>query len=46
MSATGSCLATAVKTFGPLPLPIMILTFQSSELRKHSLVGLNYLLQT
>jgi hypothetical protein len=46
MSATGSCLAAAVKTFGALPFASMILTFQGPGLRKHPGVGLDDLLQT
>jgi hypothetical protein len=46
MSVTGSRLATTMKTFGALPFTSMILTLQSSELRKHSLVRLIDLLQT
>jgi hypothetical protein len=46
MSATGSCLAAATETFGALPFACMIPVFQSSELRQHSLVGINDLLPT
>jgi hypothetical protein len=46
MSATGSCLSAAVETFGVLPFASVIPTLQSSELRKHSPVRLNDLLQT
>jgi len=46
MSATGSCLAAAVKTFGALPFASMIPTFQCPGLRKHPGVGLDDPLQT
>jgi len=46
MSATGSCLAAAVKTFGALPFASMIPTFQRPGLRKHPGVGPDDPLQT
>ena len=46
MSATGSRLAAAIRTFGALPFAGLILTFQCPGLRKHPGVGLNDLLQT
>jgi hypothetical protein len=46
MSAAGSCLAAAARTFGALPFASMILVLQSGELRKHSPVRLDDLLQT
>jgi len=46
MSATGSILSAAVRTFGALLFASMILTFQCPGLRKHPGVGLNDLLQT
>jgi hypothetical protein len=46
MSATGSYVVVAIRTFGALPFASMILTFQSGELRKHSPVGLGDLLPT
>jgi hypothetical protein len=46
MFATGSCLAAATRTFGALPFASMILVLQSGELRKHSPVRLDDLLQT
>jgi hypothetical protein len=46
MSATGSRLAAAARTFGVLPFASMIPAFQGDELRKHSSVSLNDLLQT
>ncbi|WP_207161517.1 hypothetical protein, partial [Rhabdochromatium marinum] len=45
-SATGSRLTAAIRTFGALPFTSMTLIFQCLELRKHSRVGLNDLLQT
>jgi hypothetical protein len=46
MSATGSRLAAAIRTFGALPFASMILIFQSAGLRKHPAVGINDLFQT
>jgi len=46
MSATGSFLAEAMRTFGALPFTSMIPTFQCPGLRKHPGVGPDDLLPT
>jgi hypothetical protein len=46
MYATGSSLAAAIRTFGALPFASMILTLQSTGLRKHPVVRLGDLWQT